>query len=150
MSINKLLATIISLAVLAAIIIGLILAGSPAAERTRRTDSQRVEDLQSISYAVQTYAQTHNKLPASLEEAARQPDAYVTRITDPETNQPYQYIPGDEKAYQLCATFDTPSEQTGDPRTTPPELSFWAHGAGETCYTLHAEEEDALKPVIIR
>lgn len=135
---QQLVAAAASLAVVLVVIAGLITAGSPSAERERRMDDQRVNDLQMISYAVEQYYQREGTLPASLEEAARQPYAYVTRITDPETGTPYEYVPTAGAAYQLCATFDAPTNPESA-QNAPPELSFWNHDAGAICYALEAQ-----------
>ena len=139
MSKQKILAIGTSVVVLAAVIVGLFIAGSPADERTRRADEQRISDLQNISYAVQAYYVEQGTLPASLEEAARQPNVFVTRITDPETNVPYAYQATSNSAYQLCATFQAATPTTGDRSAIPPELSFWNHDIGQTCYDLDAQ-----------
>ena len=140
-------AIIASTAVALAVITGLFIAGSPAEERTRRMDDQRVEDLRYISYAVESYYQNEGVLPASLEEAARQPNAFVHRIADPVTGMPYEYLPSASAAYQLCATFDAPTNPE-NAQNTPPELSFWNHDAGRICYALEARTlPTSVKPL---
>ena len=151
MSKQRLLAILLSVFVGAAVLAGIFLAGSPAEERSRRADEQRVADLQTISFAIQSYYADTGALPASLEEAARQPNTYVPRITDAETEAPYGYEPGENGAYRLCATFTAPTPETTDRASVPPELSFWSHGAGDTCFDLEAREpQNSIKPLPVR
>jgi hypothetical protein len=55
--------------VLVVLVAGLALAGSPARERRRQLDAQRVADLSSISARVEQYAWEHSRLPESLDPA---------------------------------------------------------------------------------
>src|SRR5262245_20008208 len=54
-------------AMVAAIVIGLIVIGSPREFRMRRLDQRRAEDLAVISSAIRTYRLTHENLPQKLE-----------------------------------------------------------------------------------
>ncbi|MEN9558049.1 MAG: hypothetical protein RL141_418 [Candidatus Parcubacteria bacterium] len=138
---QKILAGVITLLVIIAIVAGIVMIGSPMEERVRRTDEQRVSNLQQISYAVDQYGQTQGALPASMADIAKQPDVYIQRIADPETGVPYRYTVLSETSYQLCATFHAPTKYDDTmPGAVPAELMFWNHGAGETCYTLDAED----------
>ncbi len=143
---QQLLAGVVTALVAIVVVAGIIVVGSPSAERTRRLDDQRIEDLRNISYAVESYYQNEGTLPPSLETAARQPNAYVPRIADPATGDTYEYLPSATAAYELCATFDAPTDRT-DARSAPPELSFWNHDAGRICYGLEARvAPGSIKP----
>ena len=72
----------ISVAVAVAVIGGLIVAGSPQAERMRRADQQRLSDLQQISYAVDLYWNRQDKLPATLQDLTTSPDVYIQSVRD--------------------------------------------------------------------
>jgi hypothetical protein len=122
--------------VVAAVAGGLFLIGSPAQERVRRIDSQRVSDLSAMAGAVDLYWTRHTRLPASLEELAAEPGAYVKRV-DPVTQRPYEYRACDGNTYELCASFDR--ESTGQPGNYY-YRDFWAHGAGRQCFKLEALE----------
>ena len=117
--------------VVAAIVGGLILLGPPSAERQRRLDQMRVDDLRSLSRAVDLFWGRHQKLPESLEQLSREPTILVKSV-DPETAEPYEYRPGAERSYELCAIFahDLASEQEVR------ERGFWSHGMGGTCFEL--------------
>ena len=130
----------VALAVVVVVIFGLVSAGSPAAERVRRGDEQRVSELQQISYAIDSYWAQNGTLPTSLEDLAKSPDAYVTSIADPRSGEPYMYRPSEMGAYQLCATFEgaTPTDAS---RPVPPPETFWNHDIGEVCFDLTARTE---------
>lgn len=143
---NQLFGGIVSAAVVIAVVAGLIIAGSPNAERMRRADQERVGDLQAITYSIDAYWNQNGTLPSSLSELARSPDVYIQRITDPETGAPYRYVPGDAGAYQVCATFETDSDSGPDRTVMPQPEGFWTHGVGERCFALEARD-NGLKPV---
>lgn len=146
---NQLFAGIVSLVMLAAVIAGLVIAGSPNQERMRKADQQRVSDLQQISYAVDVYMNTNSVLPPSLIDLARSPNTYIQSIMDPETAVPYTYRLGDAGRYTLCATFETPSDSGPDQPARPQPAGFWTHGIGERCFELEARKSPAadLKPI---
>ena len=130
----------VALAVVVVVIFGLVSAGSPAAERVRRGDEQRVSELQQISYAIDSYWTQNGALPTSLEILAKSPDTYMTSIADPRSGELYTYHPSDRGTYQLCATFEgaTPMDTS---RPVPPPETFWNHDIGETCFDLSTRTE---------
>lgn len=101
-----------------------------------RLDEQRVSDLQNISNAIATYRRTHEALPATLDELVR-PDVFPSaRLKDAASGRPYDYIAKNATAYELCAEFETATEdriETG--RGVSP---FWKHGRGRQCFSLEA------------
>lgn len=151
MNTNRILAVTLSAIVTIAIVAGIIVAGTPAEERTRRADEQRVTDLQNLTYAIDTHYVNEGTLPETTEQAARQPNVYVQRITDPQSNEPYTYRATGETTYQLCATFEEPTPAVPERAEVPPELSFWSHDAGTHCYDFDADiAVNALKPIPVR
>ena len=58
---------VVGTAVVAAIAAGLVLIGSPSAERMRRLDEIRVSDLMQLSRAVDFYWKREGALPPSLD-----------------------------------------------------------------------------------
>ena len=109
---------------------GLPAAGTPSAERARRLDERRVEDLRALSDAANVYVQRHSRLPGTLQELSSEGGLDVTALGR-ETG-PYEYRATGDRSYELCATFQRPSPAgqrlSGDP--------FWAHGAGRQCFQL--------------
>lgn len=141
----KALAVAVTLMVVAVVAIALWIAGSPATERGRRLDNQRLSDLQNITYAIDGYYSRNASLPASLDDLTGKGPGHeygVGRTTDPVTEAPYEYIVNDATKYQLCATFDVASNVEDKemyptaPYTTGPE---WTHPAGYHCFTVDAE-----------
>jgi len=130
---------LVVLSVAAAIVAGFITIGSPAAERARQLDMQRVNELQSITYAVDNYYNTLYKLPGSLSELASQRSAYVQSITDPSTHASYEYRTTGAETYELCATFEGSSVNEPLYQGAPIQV-FWQHDAGRKCYNLDVQK----------
>jgi len=115
------------LAVLAAVVAGLVAFGPPGELRKARLDERRAEDLRTISRAVDFYWSNHRQLPASLVELAR--ESGVAPIPeDPLTGNTYEYQVSSGEGYTLCAVFDRPSDASAS--------GYWWHGAGRHCFNL--------------
>jgi type II secretory pathway pseudopilin PulG len=121
--------------VLAAIIAGLLLIGSPADERARRLDERRVADLTNISNAIDLYWTRQMKLPSSLDELKQEPGGNVS-LRDPITDEEYEYRQLEGETYELCAEFDGQSPQS-DRREV---AGFWSHAAGRYCFRRDARK----------
>lgn len=123
------------MAALSSAIIALILLlgfwqlGSPGTQREFRADTQRVQSLFQVSTQIRNYWSSHtSQLPASLDQLPG------NLLVDPITHAHYEYHPGQNSQYQLCANFARSSEC----RELPPEQSVWAHPAGHHCFTMDA------------
>jgi len=119
-------------AMVAAIVIGLIVIGSPREFRMRRLDERRAEDLAVISSAIRTYRLTHENLPQKLDELQGSQQATIYRLKDP-VGRPYEYTIKDAFLYELCAEFDTATDTT-----TGARLLFEKHGHGRQCFSQEA------------
>lgn len=119
-------------ATIAAVIAGVIVAGTPAEGRMQRLDRVRASDLRSIATAVDTFWRRHERLPNSLGELVSDPRAQVT-VEDPDDEQAYEYRIVGDASYELCAVFDLASI----PNNRAPD-AFWLHDAGRNCFTLAA------------
>lgn len=115
--------------VVAAVIAGLIVLGSPAKERERRMDVRRVEQLGELGRVVDVFRSKHGRLPSSLDELAREGGS-VVGTRDPGTQQAYEYKVLETDMYELCAQFQQQSRTVG----------FWYHGAGKQCFALTVRE----------
>lgn len=141
----KIFVGVVVAAVVTVVVVGLWISGSPAQERARRIDQQRLSDLQAISYAVDAYWNTNDKnLPGSLEDLQSTRDFSVPSIVDPATGQPYEYRQVTATGtYELCAVFETESRADAQ---TPGYRGvfgpFWDHGIGRTCYQLEVRDND--------
>src|SRR6185369_3002454 len=90
--------------VLAAIVGGFIIVGSPSNQRALRFDTQRVNDLSSIQWQIISYWQQKGKLPVSLSDLF-DPLYGVTIPVDPDTKQSYEYVQKGATSFALCSTF---------------------------------------------
>lgn len=121
---RRLLTTTAPLAVVAAIVAGLVAFGSPGELRKARLDERRVEDLQKIVGAVDSYWSTRRALPPSLADLAREPGVGPIP-NDPVTGAAYEYQLASEQMYTVCAVFDRASENS--------PTGYW-HNAGRHCF----------------
>jgi hypothetical protein len=128
LSLNKLSAIGASLVVIAVVVAGLQLSGSPARERDRRLDGQRVASLQQLASVVSLYHEVSGSLPPTL--AALVDGRNLQELPrDPVTGRSYDYEPEADGSYALCAVFDAASEEGELPE-------FWMHEAGRYCFRL--------------
>ncbi len=127
----------------AAVVAGVIVAGTPAKGRMQRLDRVRADDLRAIMTAVDRYWRQHERLPASLSDLATDPRAEVS-VSDPATGTEYEYRMVDDDSYELCAVFDLASIPERRERGT-----FWLHDAGRNCFALDVmkgEQQDSALP----
>ncbi len=137
--------------VIAAVVFGFSVFGSPATQRALRFDAERVNDLQIIqSYIIGDW-QAKNTAPASL-DALNDPTRGVEVPTDPKTGEPYGYEKLSVTSFKLCATFERESAKSGT-RTAysakplySPEIytlegtgpfiggEYWDHAVGIICF----------------
>ena len=145
--------------VIAAIVTGFVVVGSPAKQRSIRFDNQRTSDLQNIQWQVVNYWQQKEKLPAAL--ADLNDPLYGSLIpTDPETKAAYEYSTKGPFSFELCSTFALAYEDTqgrgefGYGRggsyasidmvypSMPGGLdNNWKHEAGRTCFARTIDPE---------
>ena len=116
----------------ATVVLGFTLTGRPAEERARRLDNRRVDDLQRIAEAVNTYETRHKRLPSTLQELSGEPGMRLAQ--DPEGSA-YEYKVTGAEAFELCATFQR--ESTAQSRRAG---GFWAHGPGRQCFQMQTRE----------
>ncbi len=118
--------------VVAAVIGGLWLTGSPAEQRRLRLDEQRVNELVRLSNAAQRRWEREQRLLDAADDLVD--GQLLTRLpTDPTTREPYEYRVTGPRRFEVCATFDRPSR---------PELAgdFWFHEAGHRCFAFDVTE----------
>lgn len=120
------------LAVGAALTLGLQYAGAPAAERSRRIDQRRVDDLRQIGDRVDLYWTRQGELPPSL-DALAEDGSDLTGFADPVTADQYEYRILTTSSFELCAQFDTAT-------SSPDGREFWRHQAGRQCFEADAED----------
>jgi len=144
---------IVSVVTLSAIVYGIVIIGSPSAQRAKMMDETRVNDLSSIQSQI-VYSQWENKgtVPASL-DALKDPISGYTLPTDPETKANYEYTMLSKNSFELCAIFKTEVGTTTINSITGKQVSSpypygngminenWQHGIGRTCFTRTIDEK---------
>lgn len=135
-TVNKPLIVVAALVVLASIICGFMVIGSPKERRAQKFDEQRVGDLSSIQWEILNYWQTKQKLPATLADLQDEFSGYVAAV-DPETGEAYEYTVKGPISFELCATFareDMTDEVSVAMREPWNMNDVFEHGAGRTCF----------------
>ncbi|MFA5953987.1 MAG: DUF5671 domain-containing protein [Patescibacteria group bacterium] len=134
----------LSALVIAAVVSGFFLAGSPATQRAWRFDDQRVSDLQTAQGQVVDYWVAKNTLPKTLEDLTSSLTGYTVPV-DPETGVPYEYKVLADLQFELCAVFSSAfSEQVGKTMPSIPtriENANWDHSAGRVCFARTIDPE---------
>jgi hypothetical protein len=123
-----------TVAVAAGIALGLWQLGSPGSQREISLDQRRSRDLGRIASAIDRWYGREKKLPADL-NSLRLFDPGLS-VRDPLTSDAYEYRPGGNSIYQLCASFALAS--SGDDEDRLPAHRFNAHAAGRQCFDLDA------------
>ncbi len=139
--------------VLASIVSGFFIMGSPNQIRLYRFDDQKVNDLTNIQYQIVNYWQSKEKLPATLADLQDPISGNIIPL-DPQTGAPYTYQVTGRLSFKLCATFNAETQANSpgvsrammrEPMAVPVgaileakgsglEQSTWQHGAGEVCF----------------
>ena len=158
----KLLAWTVSFAVLASIVGGFFIMGSPFTLRIKRFDERRVNDLQNIQDQVVNFYQRKGSLPNSLDEL-KDPIAGFNIPLDPESAVSYGYekisdLPAGEAglSFKLCADFSLESGAQIDSKymTRPMPISSeaypvnenWRHQKGAVCFDRKIDKD--LYPIL--
>ncbi len=96
--------------VLAAVVGGFIAVGSPWKQRAIRFDNQRLNDLTTIqSQIIYSYWSQKGSLPKTLADLNDPISSYMVPV-DPATDAAYEYAAKGKLSFELCATFDLPSQ----------------------------------------
>jgi len=144
----KYLAYALGIFTLASFVIGLFVVGTPATQRNRRFDEQRVTSLQYIQDQVINYWADKRTLPAQLTDLENSVNNFIVP-TDPETKLPYSYTILTPTTFELCATFTSVSEDKlvsnkGAGVSQPyyyGTTQNWSHNAELTCFTRTIDPE---------
>jgi hypothetical protein len=117
-----------------AVVAGLYVAGAPSEERALRLDERRVEDLMTLTRAVDSYRLANGALPQNLDQVIAGQRLRNVPV-DPVSGHPYTYEISDNDSYHLCAEFSRPS------RSLEP-TNFWGHQAGRQCFEMDVADAD--------
>lgn len=142
------------IAVIATIISGVLIMGTPSQVRMYKLDASRVSDLQSIQWQVVNYWQSKEALPNNLTELSDPISGYSLPV-DPETGESYTYKYVSTYTFELCANFAAQSQEgTQQASIARPtkyggiEQDSWWHTEGENCFTRTIDPD--LYPVFER
>lgn len=144
-SMHRLFGGLALASVCATMIAGIVVAGTPAAQRRIQADQARVNDLQNIERAIGRWHKESLKrgdgklLPANLEELRAQSPG-LGRPADPESARPYRYEVRGDTSYALCAVFAHEGPEVNRQFRALYYEDEWRHPAGEHCF-----ERDASK-----
>ncbi|MGH8073383.1 MAG: hypothetical protein ACREO4_04815 [Lysobacter sp.] len=127
------LAIVASAVVLATVGIAVMVMDSPAVQRDGRLDSRRIDELNRIVQAIDTYVQANDTLPPDLATLAAQPGQQLS-IADPVTGTGYDYTVDGARSYTLCAVFVTDTAQV-EARSGPWNAGEWNHDVGPQCFS---------------
>ncbi|MFA6417284.1 MAG: DUF5671 domain-containing protein [Patescibacteria group bacterium] len=125
---------------------------SPKEARNRRLDQIVINNIYSLESAVNTYYETRNALPNSMDDLKNTPEIYYNSLAEPivdASNQEIVYQKINETNFQFCATFLTTSYPSN--MATRPTINYGAgskdHEAGYQCFksTVWNEKDQALE-----
>jgi len=131
---SKRIGWVVTCIVLATVVSGFFVMGSPQKQRMLRDDEARINDLIYIQSQVTEYYRATASLPENLSELD---DPLLGNYipTDPSTNAPYEYQKTGERSFMLCASFALPmSENPTNARSPWGYSDDWQHGEGRTCF----------------
>ncbi len=135
---SQIAGAVVAVALVAVIGTALVLMGSPDAERRRRLDERRVQELQGLSAAVDVFWTRNGALPESLDRLVQVQGGGLATV-DPVTRMAYEYRVRDGARFELCATFDSGSAADAEPGRAP---GFWSHLTGRQCFSREAKRID--------
>ncbi len=144
--------------VLASLVAGFFVVGSPATQRARRFDEQRIQNIQVLQSQIINYWMLKQKLPDTL-DALKDSISGFSAPLDPATAQPYEYRTGGKLSFELCAVFNRDSAQSGIGNRSSAEAPIftaaypvkpygglsendnWLHSAGRACFSRTIDPE---------
>lgn len=139
--------------VILSIVAGFFIIGTPAEQRARRFDEQRVSDLQVLQNQVVNYWVQKQVLPLILNDLQDSISGFLVP-KDPASDASYEYTIISSLSFELCAEFKTSSKDSSSmiskrgyyayPAYPYPADSFqqnWDHEAERTCFTRTIDPE---------
>lgn len=149
---RKLWAIVVSVAVVASIITGFSVIGSPQTQRLLRIDNQKVSDLQNIQWQIINYWQKKGSLPTELNEINDPISGFVVPNDPQQTGSSYSYNKTGAMSFELCADFNLEMQLGNRGMAIPTEpymngkTENWDHSSGRTCFSRTIDPQ--LYPVI--
>lgn len=136
-------------AVVASVILGFLVLGSPATQRDYRLDMERISSLSMIQYQAVNYWQQNKVLPDTLAQLEN-PIYGVSMPLDPQTGKSYEYKKTGDLSFEICASFarEAADSMKGEYYSEIPGLknaTAWDHSAGRDCFTREIDT-NLIKP----
>tara|TARA_B100000315_G_scaffold259311_1_gene314859 strand:+ start:138 stop:827 length:690 start_codon:yes stop_codon:yes gene_type:complete len=135
---SKTVGWIASLLLVATIVGGFFIIGTPESQRLAKFDQEKIRNLETIQIQIVNYWQEKEILPKEL-SALEDPLIGFIVPTDPETDEVYGYRTTGSLSFELCATFNLDSKKYPIVKPVPlREFGLdsvnWEHEAGEHCF----------------
>lgn len=130
-------------AVLASVVGGFFIIGSPTTQRLTRIDQQKVQDLSNIQWQIVNFYQQKERLPKSLSELEDPIIGFIVPKDAQNAGDSYGYNLGEGTSFELCAVFNKESTGYATNNSIARPISVggyglenenWMHGEGETCF----------------
>jgi hypothetical protein len=123
--------------VVATVVSGFFIMGTPQDLRMLRFDYQKIQDMQVIQSQVVSYWQSKDKLPASFADLDDPLYGFSVPL-DPQSKESYRYTVIGPLEFELCAIFNTTSEDApglSSPAYNPYfDKEDWQYEEGESCF----------------
>ncbi len=122
--------------IIASIIWGFSVLGSPRTQQLLKHDQQKASDLQYLDSQIRNYYANKGTLPKDMEELSSG-DYYAPNRIDVQTKKPYVYKKTSGTTYNLCADFNKASDDK-NALNSPyyyEDVGSWSHPAGTYCFT---------------
>ncbi|MEL7363874.1 MAG: DUF5671 domain-containing protein, partial [Bacteroidota bacterium] len=127
----------LSALILASIVGGFAVIGSPSTARGIQLDDNRIEDLRFIEAELRTHWVRERVLPDTLDTVPSLELRANDVLIDPESAVPYDYQTRSDSTYTLCASFDAPTQTQ---RYIPTSTAIRHRGTGLQCFDLDASD----------
>ncbi len=141
--IPKILSIILSVVMLVSVAAGFFIIGTPATQRNRRFDEQRVQNLQMLQDQVINQWTQKGVLPAQISLLNDTISGFVAP-TDPKTKAAYEYRVVDQNAFEICANFETVNDSSQPLMQGQYYDTYnqnWNHKAEHTCFSRKIDPE---------
>jgi len=135
-SLSRKVWTLVALVFVVALVVwGFAVIGSPRTQQLIKYDQQKISDLQGLNYQLQNYYQMHGNIPSAIFDldCAQSP----SNCMDKQTNKSYEYIKTGDVSYEFCAVFNKSSADEKIPYTTyyaETGPNFSQYDAGRSCF----------------
>ena len=156
---RKIWALVSLIIIIASIVWGFVVLGSPWTRRQINYDMEKITALQNISSSVQGYYNNEGKLPQTVSDIISFSGASdYLNFTDGQTGKKYEYIKIGNTTFSVCADFNKKSTQENltQPYDVPGIVNLTTHPAGHYCFnevvskTGDAYPKAYLSPTIVQ